>query len=191
MGRILSVLVALLSVPLALGSTADRIVAGAMAQLISPAEYHPGYFSIGYPNGDLPANQGVCTDVVIRALRNAGYDMQRLIHEDMKKHFAAYPRREAKPDSNIDHRRVPNLVHYFAHHGVRLPTAVNRKTLATWRPGDIVFWKLPSGLDHCGVISDRTNPSGIPLVIHNISRTAQEDVLQTWTIVGHYRFPRS
>lgn len=170
-------------------STADKIVGGARKQLKSPANYTPGYFRIGYPNGDLPADQGVCTDVVVRSLRNAGYDMQKLIHEDMKRRFSRYPRREAKPDANIDHRRVPNLVFYFRTYGKRLPISVSGEALSTWRAGDFVFWKLPSGLDHCGVISDRKNSKGVPLVIHNISRTAEEDVLETWKIVGHYRFP--
>ena len=172
-------------------STADRIVAGARKQLISPADYTPGYFRIGYPNGDLSPNQGVCTDVVVRSLRNAGYDLQRLIHEDMRTRFLHYPRREAKPDSNIDLRRVPTLIAFFRAYGRKLPNAVSRESLSTWKPGDIVFWKLPSGLDHCGVISDRKDAAGLPLVIHNISRTAEEDVLTTWTIVGHYRYPRS
>ena len=176
--------------PLTVASTADRIVAGARKQLVSPAMYTPGYFRIPYPNGDLPPGEGVCTDVVVRSLRNAGFDLQELIHEDMRRHFMSYPRREEHPDSNIDHRRVPNLIHFFGKYGTKLPNAVNPTALHAWKPGDIVFWKLPSGLDHCGVISDRKSPQGTPLVIHNISQTAEEDVLCTWHIVGHYRYPR-
>jgi uncharacterized protein YijF (DUF1287 family) len=190
MARTPTILTTLILTVAAYGSTADKIVEGARKQLTLPAVYTPGYFRIAYPNGDLPPSQGVCTDVVVRALRNAGYDMQKLIHEDMRKRFSRYPRREAHPDSNIDHRRVPNLVFYFRSYGKRLPTAVTPNILPTWRPGDFVFWKLPSGLDHCGVISDRKNQAGIPYVIHNINRTAEEDVLPTWTIVGHYRFPK-
>ncbi len=169
-------------------STSDKVLAGAKLQLRAPANYTPGYFRIGYPNGDLPSSQGVCTDVVIRSFRNAGFDLQRLIHEDMRKHFSQYPRRESKPDSNIDHRRVPNLVHFFGKFGRKLPTSVVGTQLATWKAGDIVFWKLNNGLDHCGIISDTRSRKGLPLVIHNINRTTEEDVLTTWKIVGHFRY---
>jgi len=105
----------------------------------------------------------------------------------MRANFSRYPRRESKPDSNIDHRRVPNLIHFFRTYGRKLTT--DATAISAWRPGDFVFWKLANGLDHCGVISDRKNAQGVPLVIHNISKTAEEDVLGSWKIVGHYRYP--
>ena len=164
--------------------TAAKIVEGALVQAREAAAYTTGYVRLTYPNGDLPRGQGVCTDVVVRALRHAGYDLQRLIHEDMKAHFASYPRREARPDSNIDHRRCPNQAWFFRRYGRTL------STLGDWKPGDIVYWKLPSGLDHTGVLSNRLNSKGEPYVVHNLGHCAEEDVLKTWRIVGHYRYPR-
>lgn len=162
---------------------AAKIVEGARLQLVNPAFYDNRYASIGYPLGDVGPERGVCTDVVIRSLRHAGYDLQKLIHEDMRRHFSKYPRREAQPDSNIDHRRVPNIAFFFKGHGVSLP--VDRQ----WKPGDFVVWKMPSGRDHIGVVDDHLSPEGIPLVIHNAGTVTEDDCLQAWTIVGHYRYP--
>ena len=170
---------------------AAKIVAAARAQVGEGAVYTVGYFHIGYPNGDLPRSQGVCTDVVIRALRGAGYDLQKLIHEDISRHFESYPRREAHPDSNIDHRRVPNQIHFFKRFGTALTKSVDASHRSEWRPGDLVYWKLPSGLDHAGVLSDRLGASGLPMVIHNLAVCREEDVLGAWTIQGHFRFPRT
>ena len=169
---------------------AAKIVAAAHAEAGERAVYTVGYFQLKYPNGDLPRNQGVCTDVVIRALRGAGYDLQKLIHEDMKRHFLEYPRREAHPDSNIDHRRVPNQMHFFRRFGRTLTKSTDAAHRREWRPGDIVYWTLPSGLDHAGVLSDRIGPSGLPTVIHNLSVCCEEDVLSAWKIQGHFRFPK-
>jgi uncharacterized protein len=177
------VLVACSRSPAQVLSPGQRIVAGARGQLSQPADYTPGYFKLSYPNGDLPQDKGVCTDVVIRALRYAGYDLQVLIHEDMKRHFSTYPRRERRPDSNIDHRRVPNQMHFFSRYGRKLGNT------ADWRPGDFVYWKLDNGLDHAGVLSDAKGSSNW-MVIHNLSRTAEEDVLYRWKVIGHYRYPR-
>lgn len=171
-------------------SAAQRIVAAAHAEVADRAAYTPGYFRIAYPGGDLPRNQGVCTDVVIRALRGAGYDLQELIHEDISRHFSIYPRREAKPDANIDHRRVPNQMCFFHRFGRTLTIKVDAPHRAEWRPGDFVFWKLPSGLDHAGVVSDTIGPSGWPMVVHNLEVCREEDVLTAWKIQGHYRYPR-
>lgn len=171
----------------ALKGSAGKVVEGAKMQLQNPASYTGAYFKIPYPNGDVPADKGACVDVVIRALRHAGYDLQRLIHEDISKHLSAYPRHESHPDSSIDHRRVPNQRHFFAKFGLSLRTDAN---LGSWLPGDIVTWKLDSGLDHTGVLSDDIGPSGFPMVIHNLSRTAEEDVLTRWKITGHYRYPK-
>jgi uncharacterized protein YijF (DUF1287 family) len=161
----------------------NLILEGAKRQLQTPAIYTPGYFKIAYPGGDLPANKGVCTDVVIRALRHAGTDLQKAIHTDMAKR--TYPRREKKRDSNIDHRRVPNQMFWLDRFATKLP--LDRD----WKPGDLVYWKLNNGLDHCGIVSDRLNDRRQPYVIHNIWQTAEEDVLTEWKIVGHYRLKRA
>ncbi len=161
-------------------SVADKIVLGARKQLERPAQYTPGYVKLEYPGGDVPAGTGVCTDVVIRAFRNAGMDLQRLIREDVLAHPRRYPR-IAEPDKNIDHRRVPNQAAYFRSHGWMLDGSQR-----FW-PGDIVYWKLPSGLDHIGIVSNRKSAQSQYLVIHNIAQTAEDDVLHRWIIVGHYR----
>lgn len=164
-----------------------RIVEAARAQLGDV--YDPSYVKLGYPNGDVAAGRGACTDVVVRALRGAGYDLQALVHRDMKAHRAAYPRRRgARLDANIDHRRVPNLMRFLARSGTTLSR--DGAARAQWRPGDIVCWRLPSGLDHIGIVSDRRNARGVPLAIHNLSACAEEDVLAAWTVQGHFRFPR-
>lgn len=162
---------------------AGKIVEGALIQAREGAAYTTGYYRIPYPNGDLDRSQGVCTDVVIRSLRHAGFDLQRLIHEDMRARFATYPRREARPDANIDHRRCPNQAWFFKRYGRALSTK------GQWRPGDVVYWKLDNGLDHTGVLSNRLNAKGEPFVVHNIGRCTEEDVLRQWRIVGHYRYP--
>ncbi len=166
-----------------------RIIAGAKAQIGNG--YNASYCPISYPNGDPPAGQGACTDVVVRSLRAGGYDLQSLIHEDMARHWDLYPHRWGLPgpDSNIDHRRVPNLAVFFTRHGQILPIVVTPRTLPTWQPGDVVVWKMPGGGDHCGIISDRRDLQGIPLVIHNLSPCREQDALTQWTIAGHYRYP--
>ncbi len=186
----LLLLVTLGHAQVATSRTATKILEGAKIQAREGATYTVGYFKIGYPNGDIDRNKGVCTDVVIRALRHAGYDLQRLIHEDMGKRFNTYPRREKSRDRNIDHRRCPNQIWFFKTYGKTLTNKVSAETLRHWQPGDIVYWKLDSGLDHTGVISDRKNSRGEPYVIHNLGRCAEEDVLMAWKIVGHYRYPK-
>lgn len=168
---------------------AAKIVEGARRQLVQPAGYDGRYRKISYPGGDVASDRGVCTDVVIRSLRHAGYDLQKLIHEDMKLRFKTYPRREARPDPNIDHRRVPNQRHFFAKFGKSLTLRTDGTDAKEWLPGDIVTWKLDSGLDHTGVLSDSIGSGGLPQVIHNIGVCSEEDVLTTWEITGHYRFP--
>lgn len=166
-----------------------RMLDNARKQTTQTRFYDPAYVSLAYPNGDVPIERGVCTDVVIRALRATGTDLQRNVHEDMRQNFGAYPRKWGlkRPDRNIDHRRVPNLQTYFKRHGKSLPVTANA---ADYRPGDIVSWKLPNGLDHIGVVSDATVPGQARnAVIHNIGRgTEQEDVLLAWKITGHYRY---
>jgi uncharacterized protein YijF (DUF1287 family) len=167
-----------------------RIVAGAKAQIGDI--YDASYYTLAYPNGDPPAGRGACTDVVVRGLRADGVDLQMLVHHDMTRHWDRYPHKWglSRPDPNIDHRRVPNLAVFFRTHGKTLPNAVTPQTLWTWQPGDIVCWKLPGGFDHTGLLSDRRDPRGIPLVIHNLGRCEEQDVLTAWPITGHYRYPK-
>ncbi|GKX63943.1 DUF1287 domain-containing protein [Pragia fontium] len=150
--------------------------------------YDPAYVSIAYPDGDVPIARGVCSDVVIRALRAQGADLQRLVHQDMKVNFAAYPRIWGlkKPDTNIDHRRVPNLETYFKRHRMERQVTSNA---SDYLPGDIVSWRLNNGLPHIGIVTDRYTREGRPLVVHNIgSGVRAEDILFLWSISGHYRY---
>lgn len=169
----------------------NAIVRGARDQLSWGTHYFSGYTKIAYPNGDVPKKQGVCTDVVIRAFRVAGHDLQVLVHEDMLRPGSGYPvySNSRGPDTNIDHRRCPNLRRFFERHGKKLTTNLTPAALKEWRPGDVVFWKLKGGLDHVGIVSDVKNRNGIPFVIHNIDTPAEEDALQSWRIVGHFRYP--
>jgi uncharacterized protein YijF (DUF1287 family) len=174
------------------GTAAQRILAGAREEVRRGVGYREGYEDMHYPGGDVARDHGVCTDVVIRSFRAAGYDLQKLIHEDMKGHFSAYPRNWGltRPDTNIDHRRVPNQMTFFRRFGKTLPIGTTGAAAASWIPGDVIYWKLNSGLDHCGVVSDTRNKAGLPLVIHNLGRTAEEDVLTAWKITGHFRYPK-
>ena len=158
------------------------VVEGAKRQVGKTLSYDPAYRRIAYPNGDVPLETGVCTDVVIRAYRHAGVDLQVLVHEDMKANFSAYPRNWGlrKPDTNIDHRRVPNLATFFKRKGASLPVT-NRA--ADYRPGDIVTWRLASGVPHIGIVA------GPRQVVHNIGSGARmEDVLFAYQLTGHYRY---
>jgi uncharacterized protein len=166
-----------------------RVIEGAKKQVGVTVGYDGTYRRIGYPNGDVPRETGVCTDVIIRAYRHVGVDLQKLVHEDMKAHFAAYPKNWGlrRPDTNIDHRRVPNLTTFFTRRGAKLP--VTRRG-ADYQPGDIVTWRLSSGLPHIGLVSDvRVPNSDRYLVVHNIGGGAQiEDALFEHALTGHYRF---
>jgi uncharacterized protein len=163
-----------------------RLVAAARSQVGVTTGYDPSYVAIDYPGGDVPITTGVCTDVLIRAFRKIDIDLQVKIHEDMKANFGAYPKTNLKrPDTNIDHRRVPNIATYFARRGYSIP--VTDKP-ADYLPGDIVWLKIP--VNHTGIVSDR-KIDGRPLLIHNVGQGAQEeDVLFAWSIVGHYRAVR-
>jgi len=172
----------------ATGFDGGTLARAAAQQVGVTVAYDPGYTKIAYPNGDVPRERGVCTDVVIRAFRAVGIDLQQKVHEDMSRNFAAYPHKWglAKPDSNIDHRRVPNLQRWFERQHRALPVTTKA---ADYRAGDVVSWKLPNGLDHVGVVSARRGNDGRPLVVHNIGLGAQEeDVLFAWTLTGHYRW---
>lgn len=167
---------------------AARILEGAERQVGVTVFYDGSYRQLAYPGGDVPLDRGVCTDVVVRAYRNAGIDLQLLVHEDLRRAFAAYPRSWGMrgPDRNIDHRRVPNLATFFARHGGALPVT---REAGDYRPGDVVTWRLASGLPHVGIVSARV-AGGRPLVIHNIGAgTVFEDVLFANPVTGHYRYP--
>lgn len=168
----------------------DLILLGAREEVRRGVRYDASYVAIDYPGGDVPRDRGACTDVVVRAFRNAGIDLQQLIHEDMAEHFDLYPQLWglSGPDPNIDHRRVPNQMTFFERHGTALTLAVEGR-LDEWRWGDVVYWRFGDGREHCGIISDRTNRRGIPLVIHNAGVTREEDCLTRWEITGHYRYP--
>jgi uncharacterized protein len=165
-----------------------KLVQAARSQVGTTVKYDGRYQKISYPNGDVPVHTGVCTDVIIRAYRMLGKDLQVLVHEDMVKTWRAYPRTWglASPDTNIDHRRVPNLAVFFSRHGQTLPLSDDPKT---YQPGDLVTWRLPSGVPHIGIVADQRAPSGVPLMVHNIGRGTQvEDMLFGFTITGHYRY---
>ncbi len=150
--------------------------------------YDPSYTKLAYPNGDAPAGHGVCTDVVVRAYKAMGVDLQALVHEDMEAKFSAYPNLWSRtgPDANIDHRRVPNLLVFFGRRGALLPLT---RDPADFLPGDVVAWDLGGGLTHVGVVSDESS-GGRPLVIHHMSELGptHEDVLFSWPLIGHARF---
>ena len=168
------------------------ILAAARSQVGVTMHYDPAYRSLKYPGGDVPADRGVCTDVVVRALRTArAVDLQRQVHEDMKASWDAYPHpwrwRLSKPDPNIDHRRVPNLMTYFKRTGYAAPLT---RAAADYLPGDIVAWDLGRGVLHIGIISDIVTVGGTPFVVHNIGSGArEEDILFRYTVIGHYRLP--
>jgi len=151
--------------------------------------YDPGYFRISYPGGDVPADKGVCTDVVIRAYRMVGIDLQEKVHEDMLGNFILYPQiwGATGPDSNIDHRRVPNLMTYFRRHGEELTKSLNG---ADYQPGDIVCWDLGGGITHIGIVSAIPTTDGSRYkIIHNIGAgQVLEDMLFDFRIIGHYRY---
>ena len=167
---------------------ARRLVAAAIAQTRTAVTYDGSYRRIPYPGGDVPSNIGVCTDVVVRAYRQIGVDLQVKVHEDMRRAFGSYPALWGMrgPDPNIDHRRVPNLQTFFKRAGGELPRSAAPDA---YRPGDVVSWMLPGNLPHIGIVIDRSSGAGVPLVVHNIGRGPEiEDILFRYTITGHYRY---
>jgi uncharacterized protein len=190
--RLTRALLVVLALPLAAQPSVQKMIDGAKRQVGVTRSYDSGYRQLAYPGGDVPLHTGVCTDVVIRAYRHAGADLQVLVHEDMKAHFDAYPKAWGlrRTDANIDHRRVPNLATFFRRKGKAL--TVTRRG-ADYRPGDIITWRLSSGVPHIGVVSD------VPVrgtdryqVVHNIGGGAQlEDVLFSYQLTGHYRYVKS
>jgi uncharacterized protein YijF (DUF1287 family) len=167
-----------------------RVLESAERQTEITRTYDPAYSRLAYPNGDVPPEKGVCTDVVIRAFRAAGVDLQKEVHEDMQANFAVYPQKWnlPRPDANIDHRRVPNLQTFFSRRGKALPPTIDAKD---YLPGDVVAWDLDGkGMTHIGVVSNFFNQAtGKYSIIHNIgSGVRREDRLFDWKIIGHYRY---
>jgi uncharacterized protein YijF (DUF1287 family) len=179
----------LISAPQPAAVSGVRLVAAARSQVGVTLSYDGSYRRIPYPGGDVPLDRGVCTDVVVRAYRKLGLDLQSLVHRDMVSAWPDYPNlwRMKGPDPNIDHRRVPNLAAFFRRHGQVLANSQDPKAYA---PGDLVTWRLISGLPHIGIVSDRSTPGGVPRVIHNIGAGAkEEDILFAYAITGHFRYP--
>jgi len=167
----------------------SRLLAAAHERTTHAVRYEPAYVHISYPNGDVPAETGVCTDEIIRIYRALGIDLQKLVHEDMQQNRTAYPRfgNYGGTDTNIDHRRVPNLMVFFARKGKSLPIT-NR--IEDYSPGDLVTWDLGGNVPHIGILVDTKSPqSGRYLIVHNIGRGPKmEDVLFDWKITGHYSY---
>jgi len=178
-------------------TTADRTKF--ISKLVKAAEYRAtqlvvyngAYKKIAYPNGDVHKNIGVCTDVIIRSYRQIGIDLQVEVHQDMRKKFTAYPSKRiwnlTKPDTNIDHRRVPNLRAYFKRHGKSVKISQNS---ADYKAGDLVTWILPGNLPHIGiVINKKSKKNNRPLIVHNIGLGPKiEDMIFDYKITGHYRY---
>ncbi|MCB0515755.1 MAG: DUF1287 domain-containing protein [Chitinophagales bacterium] len=170
-------------------SQAKSLSEAALTLTQQKVSYDPSYFSITYPNGDVPADKGVCTDVIIRAYRLIGIDLQQLVHEDMRANFGHYPKKWGlkTTDKNIDHRRVPNLMTFFERQGAAKAISHNPDDYC---PGDIVSWQLGGGLTHIGIVVDKKSNDGErPLIVHNIGGgQVLEDCLFAYEIIGHYRY---
>lgn len=166
---------------------AQRLVEAARQQVGVTLFYDPRYQRLDYPGGDVPLLRGVCTDVLIRALRAQGLDLQQAVHRDMRANFSRYPQHWGLrgPDRNIDHRRVPNLMTWFQRQGWSLPV---QQAAQGYQAGDLVAWDLGNGTLHIGIVSDRHSAQGVPLILHNIGLGAREDdLLLRYRIIGHYR----
>ena len=169
----------------------QKLVDAAIERTHHTVRYDPAYVRIPYPNGDVSSDTGVCTDEIIRAYRAVGIDLQKEVHEDMLHNFSAYPNQRrwllAYTDTNIDHRRVPNLMTFFARKGELLPMSARSED---YSPGDLVTWDLGGNVPHIGIVVNRKSvQTGRYLVLHNIGRGPQmEDVLFNWKITGHYRY---
>jgi uncharacterized protein YijF (DUF1287 family) len=164
-----------------------RLVAAALERTHHFVRYVSDYVRIPYPAGDVPPDTGVCTDEIIRIYRAVGIDLQKEVHQDMAWNFDLYPhRRGRQSDSNIDHRRIPNLMVFFGRNGTTIPITHRSQD---YLPGDIVAWDLGGGITHIGMVVDRKGSSGNYSIVHNIGRGPQmEDVLFDWQVIGHYRY---
>ncbi len=169
----------------------DELADSALTLTYQPVEYDPAYLQLDYPNGDVPSNKGVCTDVVIRAYRKMGIDLQKEVHEDMNENFNLYPNNWGLnlPDKNIDHRRVPNLMVYFSRFGEEKSMSQNT---GDYKPGDIVCWDLGSGITHIGIVSNKKSKDYKRyLIIHNIGGgQVLADCLFDFEIIGHYSYSK-
>ena len=167
----------------------DSLCIAALELTNQDVVYDPAYFSIDYPNGDIPANRGVCTDVIIRAYRKCGVDLQKEVHEDMKSNFDSYPTiwGLSTTDKNIDHRRVPNLMKFFDRQNATKPITDNPND---YFPGDIVCWNLGGGTTHIGIIVNIKSRDGQRnMIVHNIGQgQVIEDCLFDFVVIGHYRY---
>ena len=178
----------------------DKLVAAAIERAKHKVIYDGRYIQLDYPNGDVPKGIGVCTDVIIRSYRALGIDLQKEVHEDMEKHFDLYPKIWGlkTPDTNIDHRRVPNLQTFFSRHGRSLPIS---KIINNYKPGDIVTWNIANfwhkffkgknNVPHIGIVINEKSKNGIPMIIHNEGYgVKKEDMLFKYKITGHYRYKK-
>ncbi len=169
-------------------SSGNKLALDAKKQIGVTVSYDPAYRKLAFSRGDVPIETGVCTDVIVRAYRLQNIDLQQLVNHDMKTNWSAYPKHWGlkSTDKNIDHRRVPNLEVYFERHGQSL--SITDKD--SFRPGDIVTWRLPNGnLPHIGIVSDNKVANGTPLIIHNIGRgTQEENILFAYPITKHFRY---
>jgi uncharacterized protein YijF (DUF1287 family) len=169
----------------------DKLAVAAISIIDPTIDYDPSYFSIKYPNGDIPKNKGVCTDVIIRTYRKLGIDLQKEVHEDMKTNFSQYPNlkkwKMTKTDTNIDHRRVPNLEVFFERKGTKLPVSKNAEDYKT---GEIVTWMINGKLPHIGIITNKKSYDGERnLIVHNVGNgQVLEDCLFSYQIVGHFKY---
>jgi uncharacterized protein len=168
--------------------SSKKLIAAARAQVGVTTSYSPDYVALAYPMGDVPRERGVCTDVVIRALRDCGHDLQELVHVDMKKNFAVYPKIWGlkSTDKNIDHRRVPNLMTFFQRRGFSQPKGDDK---TRFQPGDFVTCLVAGKLPHIMIVSDKKGASGQYMVLHNIGAGAvEEDCLFDYPHTGHFRW---
>ncbi len=173
------------------GSFSQKLSNAALELTKDNVTYDPSYVSIKYPNGDVPKDKGVCTDVIIRAYRKLGIDLQQEVHEDLKANFSKYPNLKKwglkKPDTNIDHRRVPNLEVFFERKGQKLAITQNP---SDYKTGDIVTWMIGNKLPHIGIVTHKKSADGKRnLIVHNVGGgQVLEDCLFSYKIVGHFRY---
>lgn len=167
-----------------------RLAAAVATRAAAPTIYDGAYVTLDYPGGDVTPDRGVCTDLVVRAFRDIGIDLQRAVHEDMTADFGAYPTiwGSDAPNANIDHRRVPNLMVFFTRAGAARPNSVDA---ADYLPGDVIAWQLGGGMTHIGILTDRYSDDGLrPLVAHHIGGTpVVADFLFARPVIGHFRYP--
>jgi len=193
MKKIMLIIVWLLAINVTFGQTDffAQLADSAYTLTKQRVQYDPSYIKIDYPNGDVPSNKGVCTDVVIRAYRKLGIDLQKEVHEDMKANFDKYPNKWglSRPDKNIDHRRVLNLMAFFTRHGTVKKIS---KEPDDYKPGDIVCWDLGQGVTHIGIVSRiKSEDKQRNLIIHNIGAgQVLEDCLFSFKIIGHYTYKK-